>query len=120
MKVLVAGLAKCGTRTICHALNEIGVNAYHSEDAVQRVEDDQMISDIKCFWDPKLCAGFPLPALVGLRERGLGRNVHLLFERLLRLSLQLHSGHGQVRAQKSQYSSFLGPGKAAGWQVLQL
>ncbi|CAE7247070.1 ACC1 [Symbiodinium sp. CCMP2592] len=34
VKVLVAGLAKCGTRTICHALNEIGVNAYHSEDAV--------------------------------------------------------------------------------------
>lgn len=32
VKVLVAGLAKCGTRTICHALNEIGVNAYHSED----------------------------------------------------------------------------------------
>ena len=33
MKVLVAGLAKSGTRTICHALNELGINAYHSEDA---------------------------------------------------------------------------------------
>lgn len=25
------GLAKSGTRTICHALNELGVRAYHSE-----------------------------------------------------------------------------------------
>ncbi|CAE7470219.1 ME1 [Symbiodinium natans] len=32
VKVIVAGLAKCGTRTICHALNEIGFNAQHSED----------------------------------------------------------------------------------------
>ena len=50
MKVLVAGLAKCGTRTICHALNEIGVNAYHSEDAVQHVEGDESLlrSDALC------------------------------------------------------------------------
>ncbi|CAK9088359.1 unnamed protein product [Durusdinium trenchii] len=32
IKVLVLGLAKTGTRTICHALNELGVRAYHSED----------------------------------------------------------------------------------------
>ena len=30
----MAGFAKSGTRTICHALNDIGINAYHSEDAV--------------------------------------------------------------------------------------
>jgi len=32
IKVLILGLAKSGTRTICHALNELGVRAYHSED----------------------------------------------------------------------------------------
>lgn len=32
IKVLVLGLAKSGTRTICHALNELGIRAYHSED----------------------------------------------------------------------------------------
>ncbi|CAE7352394.1 ACC1 [Symbiodinium pilosum] len=32
VKVIVAGFAKSGTRTICHALNDIGINAYHSED----------------------------------------------------------------------------------------
>lgn len=32
IKVLVAGYAKTGTRTICHALNNIGIRTYHSED----------------------------------------------------------------------------------------
>ena len=32
VKVVVAGFAKSGTRTIARALNEIGIQAYHSED----------------------------------------------------------------------------------------
>ena len=32
VKVVVAGFAKSGTRTIARALNEIGIRAYHSED----------------------------------------------------------------------------------------
>lgn len=32
LEVLVAGITKSGTRTICHALNDIGIRAYHSED----------------------------------------------------------------------------------------
>ncbi|CAE8597907.1 unnamed protein product [Polarella glacialis] len=32
IKVLVMGFAKSGTRSICHALNDIGIRAYHSED----------------------------------------------------------------------------------------
>lgn len=32
VKVLVAGMAKMGTRSMVHALNDIGINAYHGED----------------------------------------------------------------------------------------
>ncbi|CAK9052546.1 unnamed protein product [Durusdinium trenchii] len=41
IKVLVLGLAKTGTRTICHALNELGVRAYHSE---EMQKDDELAS----------------------------------------------------------------------------
>ena len=34
---MILGLAKSGTRTICHALNELGIRAYHSEDSVFHV-----------------------------------------------------------------------------------
>ena len=70
VKVIVAGLAKCGTRTICHALNEIGFNAQHSEEAALPLVALLMLSCTVCWL---FGTGFPFLAMVGLCERGLRR-----------------------------------------------